>query len=110
MKPNKSMISDSGVMKTVSQSDLMVDAGRMNTTKAESSRRRMPKKLLRVASANVDTLLESAKMSIVADTFDKYNIGIAGVQETRWGGAGILEQAKYIHTYIHSPSGVSPHK
>ena len=39
MKPNLLTISDSGVMKTVSQSDLMVDAGRMNTTKAESSGR-----------------------------------------------------------------------
>ena len=68
MKPNKSTISDSGVMKTASQSDPMVDAGRTNTTKAESSGR-MPKKLLKVASANVDTLLESAKMSIVADTY-----------------------------------------
>ena len=96
-KLSRVMTSCSGdVMTKVSQSGCQTEADFPNSTASGViGGRKLPKRVVRVATVNVDTLLRPGKALLLANELARYNIGIAGVQETRWKENVELEQGQY---------------
>ena len=96
-KLSRVMTSCSGdVMKKVSQSGCKTEADFLNNTESGViGGRKLSKRVVRVATVNVDTLLRPGKALLLANELARYNIGIAGVQETRWKENVELEQGQY---------------
>ena len=96
-KLSRVMTSCSGdVMTKVSQSSCKTEADFPNSTESGViGGRKLPKRVVRVATVNVDTLLRPGKALLLANELARYNIGIAGVQETRWKENVELEQGQY---------------